>query len=113
MVLVEGDFCPVAIQTCLEHHPEYLADKNVSERCLRYEKPSKCLSKAKKPMRFCVDTYEWPNKKGEKPLVLVQWIEAKKHCESAGKRLCACTGGNTAGASWAATHSAATHRRVR
>ena len=88
MVLVEGNFCPAAIQRCLKHHPEYLADKNVSERCMSYDKPSRCLSKERKPMRFCIDRYEWPNKKGEKPLVLVQWLEARKHCESVGKRLC-------------------------
>ncbi len=88
MILVEGNFCPAAIQRCLEHHPEYLADKKVSERCMKYEEPSKCVSKQRKPMRFCIDRYEWPNEKGKKPLVLVQWTEAKEHCESIGKRLC-------------------------
>ncbi|HMR78895.1 MAG TPA: hypothetical protein PKD61_27495, partial [Polyangiaceae bacterium] len=36
MVRVEGEYCPGVIQTCEEHHPEYVArksDPNVSERC--------------------------------------------------------------------------------
>ena len=59
----------------------------VSERCLRYHEPTECLSK-KTPVRYCVDRYEWPNKKGELPLLLVSWMDAKKMCEDAGKRLC-------------------------
>jgi formylglycine-generating enzyme required for sulfatase activity len=46
------------------------------------------MSKARLPMRFCMDTFEWPNKKGEKPLTLVSWPEAKVKCEAIGKRLC-------------------------
>ena len=60
----------------------------VSERCLRYREPSECLSKERKPMRFCIDRYEYPNKKGELPALLISWVEAKKTCESLGKRLC-------------------------
>ncbi|HMJ14383.1 MAG TPA: SUMF1/EgtB/PvdO family nonheme iron enzyme, partial [Polyangiaceae bacterium] len=67
---------------------EYSADHSTSERCLQFHKPSRCLSKERLRMRFCVDRYEWPNKKGEKPLVLVQWTEAKHACERIGKRLC-------------------------
>jgi formylglycine-generating enzyme required for sulfatase activity len=60
----------------------------VSERCLRYKEPSVCLSKARRPMRFCMDRYEWPNKKGELPSLLISWVDAKKECEKIGKRLC-------------------------
>ncbi len=38
--------------------------------------------------RFCIDRYEWPNKKGSVPDVEVTWAEAKSACEKAGKRLC-------------------------
>ncbi|MFP4014179.1 MAG: PKD domain-containing protein [Chitinispirillaceae bacterium] len=51
--------------------------------------------------RFCIDEYEWPNRRGSVPGVNVTWYEAKKACEKAGKRLCtagewkqACTNGN-------------------
>lgn len=41
-----------------------------------------------RPMRFCIDTYEWPNVVGELPRVMVSWYEAKQLCEASGKRLC-------------------------
>lgn len=104
MVLVHGEYCPSAEQECIEHHKEYKRDlerkkkkqesgeevsaSTVSERCLRYKEPSVCSSKKLEPMRFCVDRYEWPNKKGELPMLLISWTEAKKTCESVGKRLC-------------------------
>lgn len=91
MVRVEGDYCPGVMQDCLEHHPEYLArkgDKTVSERCLRYDEPSRCVSPSKKKLGFCMDKFEWPNKVGEMPRVLTSWLEAKVLCERAGKRLC-------------------------
>jgi hypothetical protein len=104
MVLVHGGYCPDVAQACLEHHEEYDKDEarkkqkrdsgedvgksTVSERCLRYKEPSVCLSKERRPMRFCMDRYEWPNKKGELPALLVSWTDAKKTCERAGKRLC-------------------------
>jgi hypothetical protein len=60
----------------------------VSERCLRYAEPSVCLSKKRRSLRFCMDRYEWPNKKGEMPLFLISWYSARKKCEAIGKRLC-------------------------
>lgn len=104
MVLVAGAYCPDVEQTCIRHHAEFERDQRkkkkqkasgeggerstVSERCLEYAAPSKCLSKEKKPLRFCVDRYEFPNKKGELPDLLISWTEAKKKCEALGKRLC-------------------------
>ena len=37
---------------------------------------------------FCIDKYEWPNKKGTVPQVNVSWIRAKMYCYDEGKRLC-------------------------
>ncbi len=37
---------------------------------------------------FCIDTYEWPNIAGEKPLASMSWVQAKISCLDAGKRLC-------------------------
>jgi len=91
MVRVEGEYCPAVIQECVEHHPEYLARKNektVSERCMKYREPTRCVSKERKHLAFCMDRYEWPNKVGEMPRVLTSWLEAKALCEKVGKRLC-------------------------
>jgi hypothetical protein len=103
MVKVEGNYCPEVDQRCIEHHPEHARDQDkkrrasekgetykstVSERCLRYESPSRCLSKDRVPMSFCVDRYEYPNEKGALPALLLSWVDAKKTCEGLGKRLC-------------------------
>lgn len=90
MVWVRGDYCPAVAQRCLEYHPEYLArrgDPTVSERCLRYAEPSRCLSE-RRPASFCMDRYEYPNLVGELPRVLTSWLEARQLCEAQGKRLC-------------------------
>jgi formylglycine-generating enzyme required for sulfatase activity len=54
------------------------------------------------PVRMCIDRYEWPNREGEDPVVMVRFVEAQALCEKAGKRLCsefewemACEGPNT------------------
>jgi formylglycine-generating enzyme len=103
MVHVAGDYCPEVEQICLKHHPEWEKDNekrkkaeakgqkyksNVPERCLAYRSPTECVSKTKKPLSFCIDRYEYPNKKGELPALLISWTEAKKQCQAIGKRLC-------------------------
>jgi hypothetical protein len=39
-------------------------------------------------MRFCIDRFEYPDRRGEYPVVMVTWRDAARHCASAGKRLC-------------------------
>ena len=40
------------------------------------------------PIRTCMDTYEWPNKKGAPPEVMDRFIDAEAKCAAIGKRLC-------------------------
>ena len=91
MVPVEGDYCPNVDQKCtrwLDSDLSPSANSGIGPlRCAEFEY-SKCLSKTKVHKKFCMDTYEWPNKKGEYPDVGISWYEAKKSCESFGKRLC-------------------------
>lgn len=103
MVLVNGAYCPRVKHTCLQHSADYEAEQRKRKRkrakgenpgprrtveiCLRYGE-GECLSEKREPMRFCMDRYEWPGKKGELPLLLVTWKQAKALCEDAGKRLC-------------------------
>jgi formylglycine-generating enzyme required for sulfatase activity len=88
MVLVEGRFCPAADERCEEYDPEYVANPDASERCLRFAKPSQCASSKRRLVRYCVDRYEWPNRAGELPSVLVDFKDASTACERTGKRLC-------------------------
>jgi len=39
-------------------------------------------------VRFCIDRYEWPNRKGARPQAFISYYQAGDSCYSAGKRLC-------------------------
>ena len=81
MVLVEGTFCPTL---------RYLCHTGVDEtqRCATaYQKGVPCAGEQDE-RRFCVDRYEWPNRRGAKPVVDVTWHDAKRMCAEKGKRLC-------------------------
>lgn len=43
----------------------------------------------RKRLRFCIDRYEYPNARGEFPLVVVTYSESVAFCKKAGKRICA------------------------
>ncbi len=86
MVEVDGDFCPNVEQTCIK------VDKSIHNvngyvKCDEFA-PTKCLSKQKIHMHFCMDRYEWPNQKGINPTVMVTWNDMKRECGKVGKRLC-------------------------
>jgi hypothetical protein len=40
------------------------------------------------PMHFCIDAYEYPNRKGDYPIIGFTWYEAVSACEERGARLC-------------------------
>jgi hypothetical protein len=61
------------------------------ERCARFDEHvwrSIAASLPSVPMRFCIDRFEYPNIRGEYPVILVTWREAKGLCASRGERLC-------------------------
>jgi formylglycine-generating enzyme len=81
MVLVEGDYCPAVVQSCLE-----TVDGD-EDRCAKYSTRTRCIATTE-PRRVCVDRYEYPNTPGVKPAAMVSWNEAKATCEAQNKRLC-------------------------
>ena len=40
------------------------------------------------PVRVCMDQYEWPNRAGAEPVVMLRFTEAEAKCRSVGKRMC-------------------------
>jgi formylglycine-generating enzyme required for sulfatase activity len=87
MLPVEGRYCAKALQVCARELGNHRGHPTRSERCLEYVAPSVCEG-PRSDLRFCIDRFEWPNRDGEKPLVLVSWTEATQLCASVGKRLC-------------------------
>lgn len=50
--------------------------------------PRACPEDMVRVESFCIDLYEFPNREGEAPQVMVDALEAEAACASAGKRLC-------------------------
>ncbi len=84
MKLVEGDYCTDVEQECLR---SWFDTSNKKTVCEAFKPPSRCVGE-KVRKRYCVDTYEWPNKKGERPEVMNTFYQAQVKCAAAGKRMC-------------------------
>jgi hypothetical protein len=94
-VLVEGEYCPNVEQVCLEWvdsqgnaNKEAIPKPGQSRRCGTWKFPTKCLSEHTVHKRFCIDKYEYPNVKGQRPKSWMTWYDIKSACEAQGKRLC-------------------------
>jgi hypothetical protein len=65
--------------------------KEYPERCAKFDRDKWLAMSAglkKKPMRYCIDRFEYPNIKGQYPMIYMSWYEAKEICEDQGRRLC-------------------------
>ncbi|HEY5961781.1 MAG TPA: SUMF1/EgtB/PvdO family nonheme iron enzyme, partial [Polyangiaceae bacterium] len=81
MRLVEGKHCPTVGHLCRE----FISAER--DRCKDYFPNSPCVGRAT-PKRYCIDEFEYPNTKGERPLVGVNFLQATALCKSLEKRLC-------------------------
>jgi hypothetical protein len=81
MVLVDGDYCDEVQETCVRERPR----PHVG--CLEYSAPTVCIGK-QAHMRFCMDRYEFPDREGEKPLIMQSYYDAEKACRALDKRVC-------------------------
>jgi sulfatase modifying factor 1 len=93
MVEVEGDYCTNATEKCLtwvnlEGKPtkDAVPGPGQSGRCGEFQRPTSCAG-PRVHMHFCVDVYEYPNVKGQRPQSWMSWYDAKHACEVQGKRL--------------------------
>ncbi len=89
MALIEGSYCPAPSEECVAWQESVgPGGKLVKGQCKAFRSPSRCLADHHLSLRYCMDRYEWPNKKGEKPRTLTSWQEAREMCGAIGKRLC-------------------------
>jgi len=85
MVEVSGAYCAELDQHCVK---ELSKEAGGVERCGQFAKSGPCKSKTQPKKHFCIDKYEYPNKLGEKPVVMKTWTDAQDICKHLGKRLC-------------------------
>lgn len=86
MVEIEGFYCQMVEQICINLDKK-VHNANGYVKCDEYKPFTKCLSSTKH-LHFCIDKYEWPNKKNELPQVMLSWNQMSMNCNSVGKRLC-------------------------
>jgi hypothetical protein len=66
-------------------------NREYPERCASFDKDRWRAIRDKLPtkaMHFCIDRFEYPNKRGEYPVIYVNFPEAEALCAKDGKRLC-------------------------
>jgi formylglycine-generating enzyme len=85
MQLVEGEYCPDVRHDCKHWLEE--TGKYAYYRCEEYTKAT-CLSKQKVHKRFCMDRDEYVPPGESLPASHKSWTDAKRTCESLGKRVC-------------------------
>jgi formylglycine-generating enzyme required for sulfatase activity len=83
MQLVDGDHCDESPYHCTKTYSNPAAGESM---CVAYDSASSCSRKTH--ARFCIDTFEYPNAKGELPVVMKDLREAQHLCAAKGKRLC-------------------------
>lgn len=84
MVLVDGDYCTELEVECLE---KFYAPQNHLWVCKRVAEPTRCVGETRK-LRYCIDRYEFPNREGQRPMVMQNFYQAQVHCDKVGKRVC-------------------------
>jgi hypothetical protein len=84
MLLVDGDYCTQLALSCKKSWYAKWNDKTV---CEEFESPSVCRG-SKIHKRFCIDAYEYPNKKGVRPQVMFNFPQAQHLCAREQKRVC-------------------------
>lgn len=85
MALVEGEYCPEVEHNCTK---EWYAEANKKRVCEVFEEGNVKCTGTKVKKRYCIDQYEWPNKKGERPEVMNRFHQAQMKCAAVGKRMC-------------------------
>ena len=84
MVLVDTTYCPSVQLRCLKS--EYNKPNHITI-CHKFAPGQRCRGKPRR-QRFCIDRYEYPNREGAHPPVMVSWYDGASACAAEGKRLC-------------------------
>jgi hypothetical protein len=84
MQLVDGEYCSEVEHVCKK---SWFDKSNKKTICEEFEPTARCVG-TRTHKRYCIDTYEWPNIKGERPEVMNRFHQAEVKCAAVGKRMC-------------------------
>jgi sulfatase modifying factor 1 len=82
---VKTEFCPEMERECVDK--EYDRPNRITI-CHRFREDKNDCRAPRVPLDYCVDEFEYPNRRGEKPPVMVSFYDAEARCAEAGKRVC-------------------------
>lgn len=82
---VRFDHCPKLVRRCLDK--EYDKPNHITI-CNRFATSKPECREPRIPLDFCIDEYEYPNRAGAKPPVMLNFFEAQNLCGAVHKRLC-------------------------
>jgi formylglycine-generating enzyme required for sulfatase activity len=85
MVHIKFEHCPKLQRRCLDK--EYDKPNHITI-CNRFASDKPECQVPRVPLDFCIDKYEYPNRLGEKPPVMLNFFEASQLCSALHKRLC-------------------------
>ena len=85
MLLAAGTYCPFVAHKCEKTRKARAPGE--PEVCEKYKNQVLCEGGLEE-LRFCIDKFEYPNRKGVVPAVLVSFEEAERVCAVDEKRLC-------------------------
>ncbi|MBK8937325.1 MAG: SUMF1/EgtB/PvdO family nonheme iron enzyme [Polyangiaceae bacterium] len=84
-------FDPNSIEEMQKKTCKKWIQREYPERCAEFDREA-WLKMSKdmptQPMSYCMDRFEYPNRKGAHPVIFINFGEAKQMCASQGKRLC-------------------------
>ncbi|HEY5377276.1 MAG TPA: SUMF1/EgtB/PvdO family nonheme iron enzyme [Polyangiaceae bacterium] len=82
---VKSDYCPELNRRCLDK--EYDKPNHITI-CNRFAQDKPECRATRVPLDFCIDVFEYPNRAGAKPPVMLNFYEASGLCAAEHKRLC-------------------------
>jgi hypothetical protein len=84
MVYVETMYCTDVDRRCVDMEQE---KTNHLPICHAFAHEQRCHVRPRR-IAFCIDEYEYPNRRGAHPTWMIDWYQAQATCESKDKRLC-------------------------
>ena len=85
MQRVTTEFCPQMKRECL--HKEFDRPNRITI-CHQFREGKNTCEAPRRPLDYCIDEFEYPNRRGDKPPVMVSFFDAESSCAQAGKRVC-------------------------